>query len=88
MDYELDEVIHAMKVYHKVELEAEKFLSFAAFAMKHKELKIRSARETLKAIEEYRKLPLELKKKLEEDKTCRVSQIDELEKICKETLKN
>jgi hypothetical protein len=86
MAYELNEVLNMLLVYHEVESQATEFLSFSAFAMKHKEHKIKSAQRTLKAIEEYKKLPSEIRKELEKDKNNNVSRIIGLERLCKETI--
>jgi uncharacterized protein Yka (UPF0111/DUF47 family) len=86
MKYDLKDVVNMLRIYHQVESEAKFFLSLSAFASKHKEQTIKSAQRTLAAIEEYKKLPQELRSELEKDKGTNVSQITELTKLCKQTL--
>ncbi|MFA4960476.1 MAG: hypothetical protein WC548_02325 [Candidatus Pacearchaeota archaeon] len=88
MPYELKDVLNMLRIYHLVESESEKFLSFSSFAMKNKIFKLKSARSTLEAIKEYKKLPTELKMELKKDPATNASKIDEIEKLCKETLGN
>ena len=83
MNYKLKDLPTMFRIYHAVEMEIEKFLSISAYAMKNKVHKIKSAESTLRAIEEYKKLPTALRKKLEKDKTSNVSRIDEIEKMCR-----
>ncbi len=86
MSYDLQDVLHMLRTYHLVELEAEKFWFIAAFPRKDKAQKVKSAQTVLNAIEEYKKLPLELRKELEKDKSAHVSKLVELERICKESI--
>ena len=86
MTYELTEVLNISRVFHQVESEAQIFLSISAFAMKNKAHSVKSALATLRAIEEYKKLPSELRKELENDKSASVSKIVEIERLCKETI--
>ena len=83
MTYELKDVLNMLRVFHEVESETKDFLYLSAFGMKYKDKIIKSAQTTLKAIEEYKKLPIELRKELENDKSTYVSKIIELEKACK-----
>jgi hypothetical protein len=83
MVYELDEVLKMMKVFHEVEISANIFLFQSSFAMKHKKS---GALKTLRALEEYHKLPAEVRKGLESDKNNHVSKIVELERLCKEAI--
>jgi hypothetical protein len=85
-EYKLKDLPNILKAFHNVELEAKDFLSFSAFAMKYPEKIIKNAKTTLKAIDEYKKLPLELRKELENDKNNYVSNIIEIEKICKKAI--
>ncbi len=86
MSYENSELPKIMKAYHEVESELRDFLSISAFALKDKTYKKKKAESSLKAIAEYRKLPKELRQELEKDKDAYVSNIDQVEKLCKESL--
>jgi hypothetical protein len=86
MTYELKDVLKMLRVYHGVESEAEKFLTVSSFAMKNKEYKEKCAESTLKAIEEYKKLPIELRKEIEKDPSTNVSKIIEIEKMCRDAI--
>lgn len=86
MAYELKDVLNMLRIYHWVELEAEKFLSISAYAMKRKDFEKKSAESTLKAIEEYKKLPIELRKEIEKDPSTNVSKIIELERLCRRAI--
>jgi len=81
-----EELAEMFRIYHVVENECEKFLSISAFAMKDKNFKKKSASSTLKAIENYKKLPAGLRRELEKNKTAHVSKIDKIEKMCKNVL--
>ncbi len=83
MAYELKEVLNILRVYLKIETEANKFLTISAFPMKNKAPKVKSAQTTLKAIEEYKNLPIEVRRELENDKSTHVSNIAELERLCR-----
>ncbi len=87
MAYEIKEIVQMMKVYHTLESEAKDFMFISAASMKNKDYKIKRAETLLKAIEEYKKLPNELKVELEKDKTTTAYKIVELEKLCKEAIK-
>ena len=87
MSYEIGDVLKFLKVYHEMELEANNFLFISAYPMKNKDSKISSAQKVLRAIEEYKKLPLKIRKALENDKTTHVSKLVELERLCKEAVK-
>jgi hypothetical protein len=84
----LKDVLKMLHVFHEVESETQKFLSISAFAMKKKDFEKKSAESTLKAIEEYKKLPPKLKKELENDPSTHVSKIIELERLCREAVEN
>jgi hypothetical protein len=88
MTYESKEVLNMLKVFHCVESSAKDFLFLSAFAMKYKDKIVKIAQTTINAIEEYKKLPVELKKELENDKSNYVSDIIELEKACKKAIEN
>lgn len=88
MAYKSKEVIQMLRIFKELESKAKDFLFLSAFPMKNKEQKVKSATATLKAIEEYKKLPLEIRKEVEADKNNHVSKIEELEKLCKEAIKN
>jgi hypothetical protein len=83
MAYNLAEISRMIKVYHEVETAANIFLFQSSFAVKHKK---GGAERTLKAIEEYKKLPQEVRNELEKDKEAHVSKIIELEKLCREVI--
>ena len=87
MSYELTEVAKMMKVYSTLEAEAKNFLFISSYPMKNKDHKIKTALATLRAIEEYKKLPQEIRKELEKDKASSANSITELEKLCKEAVK-
>ena len=84
MEINILELANFMKIYRNVEMEAGKFLSISAYAMKNKSLKKKSAESTLKAIGEYKKLPTEIRAELEKDNENYVSKIDEVERLCGE----
>ncbi len=86
MASEEHEMAQMMRVYHQVESAAKDFLFISASAMKNKEHAVKSAQATLRTLENYKKLPLEIRKELEKDKSSHVSKIVELEKLCKEVL--
>lgn len=83
MAYESNEIIGFMKIFHELESVAKDFLYLSAWGMKYKDKIKESAKKTLKAIEEYKKLPEEVRKELEKDKNTYSSRIRELEKACK-----
>ncbi len=85
MDYKLSEIAEMMKIYVRAEAETKDYLFLSASSMKNKEPKIKSAQRTIKAIEEYKKLPLELRKEIEKDTN--MSRIEMIEKLCQETIK-
>jgi hypothetical protein len=76
-----------MCVYHEIESEAKNFLFISSAAFKDKSHKTKSAQKVLDAIEEYKKLPLELRNELERNKNNHVSKIVELEKLCRGAVK-
>lgn len=84
MSYELSDLPKMMGVFHEVESELRDFLSLSAFALKDKTFKKKKAASALKAIEEYKKLPKKLRIELEKDKNFYVSNIEQIEKLCKE----
>lgn len=87
MTYELTEVTKMMKVYSIFEAEAKNFLFISSYPIKNKDNKIKTALATLKAIQEYKKLPQEIQKELEKDKNSAANSITELEKLCKQAIK-
>jgi uncharacterized protein Yka (UPF0111/DUF47 family) len=86
--YELKDIVKFMKAFHEIEACAKDFLYLSAFALanKYKDKIVGSAQGTLKAIEEYKKIPPELRKELENDKSTFVSKITELEKECRKAI--
>lgn len=86
MTYSTKEIAKMMKVYAELEIEAKDFLFISSASLKNKEYVIRSAQKTIKAIEAYNKLPLEIRKELEMDKNMAAGKIIELEKLCKKTI--
>jgi predicted enzyme involved in methoxymalonyl-ACP biosynthesis len=54
--------------------------------MKDKTHKVKSVKALLDAIEEYKKLPLELRAELEKDKSSNASRISQFEKLCNEAV--
>lgn len=83
MAYNEKEIVKMMKVFHAIESEAKDFLYLSAFAMKYKDKIKESAQKAILAIEEYKRLPLEIRKELERDTTSYVNKINELEKACR-----
>ena len=86
MAYETKEFLKMMKTYHEVESQAKDFIYLSSWAMKYKDKIKVSAENTLKAIEEYKKLPEEIRKEIEKDKSLYVNKIDELENACKKAM--
>lgn len=84
MEIEIMDLVEYMQIYHNAENEAAKFLTISAYAMKNKTSKIKSAQSTLKAIEEYKKLPEELRVELEKNKDSYLHNINEVERLCGE----
>jgi uncharacterized protein Yka (UPF0111/DUF47 family) len=82
------ETVQYMKVYSKFESAAKDFLFISSYPMKDKTHKVKSAKALLDAIEEYKKLPLELRTELENDKSSNASQINQFEKLCREAIKS
>lgn len=82
MEFETKEIARMMKVYTRAESEIRDFLFISSYPMKNKDRNIKSAQTTLVAIEEYKKLPVELRKELEDDKNAYVSKVDEIERLC------
>jgi hypothetical protein len=78
-----EEIVKIAKVFHEFELASEIFLSQASFAPKHKRS---GAQRLTKAIDEYKKLPAEIRSAFESDKSTNASKLIELETLCKETL--
>jgi len=87
MTYELDEVVDMLRMFHAVESEAKIFLLIVSFPMKKKDQRVKSAQKTLKAIEDYKKLPGEVRRELETDKNNHVSKIVEIERLCHEAIR-
>ena len=86
MNFELNNVVKMILIFNKAETEIKNFLFLSASALKNKEYKIKSAENTLSAIENYKNLPVELRKELEKDKTGNINKIIEIEKLCKEVI--
>jgi hypothetical protein len=86
MSYELSETLKMIKVYHELESAAQEFLFISGFALKHKEKRFKSAQRTLKAIQEFKKLPIELKNELEKEPDTYAKSIIDLEKLCKKAI--
>lgn len=82
MGYQLGEIAEMMRIYNRVEAEAKDFLFISSSALKNKEYQVKSAKSTLAAIEEYRKLPIELRNELEKNKSAYVKDIAQLENAC------
>jgi hypothetical protein len=84
MHYDSIQIVKFMKIFHEVELATEIFLSQASFAPKHKKS---GAEKLIKAIQDYKTLPPDIRSALESDKSTNASKLAELEKLCLQALK-
>ena len=87
MNYTHSQITSFMKIFSTLESEAKSFLFISSYPMKHnKDQKLKSAQTTLKAIENYKTLPMEIRQELEKDKTLNVANLTQLEILCKKSI--
>jgi hypothetical protein len=85
MPYETAEIVKMMQTYNELESAAKDFLFTAGFASKHK---AQSAQKVLKAIEEYKKIPTEIRMALEKNPNSSLKSLAELERLCKKAVED